>query len=153
MQRIIQRYSLHLQKLLAGGEAPGEGYAFRSPLHGDVPDDKTGVYRIFRTDSSARKSIFVGQSSSHSLRSRLEQHRDRSSAAGSSLKQLLEEDGVCSDGIAFFRDQCRFQFAVIDDAVAIGWGLESVEIARWFFEDFAVAVLQPGYNHGRRKLR
>lgn len=153
MQRIIQRYSLHIQKLLAGGESPGKGYPFRAQLHPDVPDDKTGVYRIFRTGSDATKSLYVGQTSSRSLRSRLEQHRDRSSGAGSSLKQLLEDDGVCTDGVAFFRDQCRFQFVAVDEGVAISWGLESVEIARWFFEDFAVAALQPGYNHGRRQLR
>lgn len=154
MHLLIKSYTLHLQRLLASGEATGiVGYPFHPDLHHDVPDKKAGIYRIFKAGSDSHTSIYVGQSSPVSLKSRLIQHRDRSSNNGSTLKKLLEESGACTDAVEFFRSECRFQFVVVDEVAAQEWGLETPQVARTFFEDFAVAILQPAFFRNGRRVR
>ena len=70
--------------------------------------------------------------------------------------------------LSFLGRSARFQFAVVDEAVARQWRLETAEVARIFLEDFAIAVLsiavlaiavlaiavlQPDFNHARRRTK
>lgn len=124
------RYKDLLLTLLSKQQLP-----FDSNLHGLLPLQKGGVYRIFEKGSTWQNSLYVGATAS--LRNRVyTNHLMGDSVAGLKGK-LIKEDRYNNENDIkeYLQSKCLVQYILIPD-----------ENLRMLFEHFAISILKPQYS-------
>ena len=129
MIEIIQKYIEKLLILISSCPIP-----FDDNLHKNLPTEG-GIYRVFKTSSDWRESIYVGKSSN--LQERIYNNLLMGNIQSHTLKHKLINAGFTNEKVKqYLKNNCRVQYLEISD-----------ERQRSFFEYFTISILKPKYNN------